>query len=141
MSSYYTLFDTKGTAFSTSDDTVYASSGNLFAQEYQFDYSHKYGTANLEVPVGTKSLDGIAAIDCSEGKIPVALSSTEGGYWHDRWWPIATNVPAGTYRLNVLSAPVDTTCPAGTQGATTAPASCNWKAQARQLRDRGHGPE
>jgi hypothetical protein len=32
--------------------------------------------------------------------------------------------------LNVLSAAVDTTCPAGTQRATSTPARCNWKAQA-----------
>lgn len=125
VSSYYALYDTQGTAFTISDDTLVASSGNLFAQEYQFDYSHKYGTAGYEVSVGNKSLDNVAAIDCSEGKIPVGSSSTEGGYWHDRWWPIATNVPAGTYRLSVLSGPVDTTCGAG----NVAP-KCNWKAQA-----------
>jgi hypothetical protein len=122
MSSYYTLYDTQGTAFTTTDDTVFASSGGLFAHEYQFDYSHTYGTANYEVSVGTKSLDGIAAVDCHDGNI---TNPTVGGYYHDRWYRIAQNVPAGTYRLNVLSAPVDTTCGAG----NVAP-KCNWKAQA-----------
>ena len=27
------------------------------------------------------------------------LNAALGGYWHNKWWPIASNVPAGTYRL------------------------------------------
>ena len=44
VSSFYTLYDTQGTAFTTTDDTVVASSGNLFSHEYQFDYSGTYGS-------------------------------------------------------------------------------------------------
>jgi hypothetical protein len=113
VSSFYTLFDTNGTMFTTGDDTQVATSGNLFKQEYQFDLSNKYGAPGNSVSVGTKSIDNISAVDCSDNKI---VSSAVGGYWHDRWYPIASGLAAGVYRLNVLSAPVG-----------VAP---NWKAQA-----------
>ena len=113
MGSFYSLYDTNGTLFTTGDDPLVASSGTLFANEYQFDYSGTYGTPNNKVSVGTKSLDGVAAIDCSDGKI---TNPAIGGYWHDRWWPIATNLKAGVYRVNVLSATVNV--------------AANWKAQA-----------
>lgn len=113
VGSFFALYDTKGTPFTTADDVLVASSGDLFAHEYQFDYSGTYGTPGYQKPVGTTSLDGVAAADCSEGTI---TNPAIGGYWHDRWWPIKTGLPAGVYRLKVLSAPVG--------------ASSNWKAQA-----------
>jgi hypothetical protein len=116
VSSFYTLYDTAGTMFTTGDDVQVAASGNLFKQEYQVDNSGKYGaTGSIGYfqAVGTKSIDNVSAVDCSDGKI---LNTAIGGYWHDRWWPLATGLPAGVYRLNVVSAPVG-----------TAP---NWKAQA-----------
>ncbi|MBF6604318.1 MAG: hypothetical protein IVW53_01870 [Chloroflexi bacterium] len=113
MGSFYSLYNTNNTLFTTGDDTLVASSGSLFANEYQFDYSGKYGSPGFKVALGTKSIDGVAAIDCSDGKI---TNPAVGGYWHDRWWPIATNLPAGVYRLNVLSA--------------TVKVATNWKAQA-----------
>ena len=42
VSTYYQLIDTHGTQFTTSDDTVFATSGNLFKNEFQVDKSAAY---------------------------------------------------------------------------------------------------
>jgi Flp pilus assembly protein TadG len=113
VSTYYTLYNTNGTTFTTADDTQVAASGSLFQREFQLDNSGTYGTVtSTGLTVGATSTDGITAVDCGAGKI---ASSTVGGYWHNKWWPLATGLAAGTYRIQIQSAAV---------GAV------NWKAQA-----------
>ncbi len=112
VSSYYTLLNTNNTLFTTADDTQIATSGTLFQQDFWTDQSGTYGAVAAPA-AGAVSLDGKTLKDCRDnvvGGLP-----TEGRYWHDKWWPIATGLPAGVYRLNVKSA---------AQGAV------NWKTQA-----------
>ena len=111
VSSYYNLYDTNNTAFTTADDTLVAGSGTLFQQEFQLDNSGTYGTP-AGPALGDTSADGKTAVDCAAGAI---ASPAVGGYWHDKWWPIATGLAAGTYRVQIQSATV---------GAV------NWQAQA-----------
>ncbi len=73
----FTLFNTNGTAYNLGDDTQVATSGALFTNEQQRDYSGNYGDA------------GGSDADCS------------GSIYHNRWWSMATSLAAGTYRLNV----------------------------------------
>ena len=110
VSSYYTLYNTNNTPW-TSDDTLVTASGNLFQQEFQLDNSGTYGTPGGP-KVGDTSADGKTAVDCAAGAI---ANPAVGGYWHDKWWPIGTNLAAGTYRIQIQSAAV---------GAV------NWQAQA-----------
>ena len=41
-----------------------------------------------------------AVTDCSAGKIS---NVGVGGYWHNKWWPIASGIAAGVYRLQVTT--------------------------------------
>jgi len=114
--SKYSLFDTNGTAFTTGDDTLVNDSGNLFTTDFASDQtaSKPFGDyTTFDIKPGDTSLDGKSIQNCSNSN--AALTTTMGAYWHDRWWPIGTNLPAGTYRVNVSSAAVG---------------SSNWKAQA-----------
>jgi hypothetical protein len=114
--SKYDLFDTQGTLFTTGDDTLVTSSGNLFAHDFASDQtaSKPFGDyTTFNVKPGDTSLDGYTLQNCSNSN--AALTPAMGAYWHDKWWPIGTNLPAGTYRINVQSAAVG---------------SSNWKAQA-----------
>ncbi len=119
VSSTYTLFDTQGTAFTTGDDTQVATSGTLFASDFASDQdpAKLYGdptTAGHPVKPGDVTADGKTLQNCSATDA-TNTDPAQGRYWHNKWWPIATGLPAGTYRINVQSAAV---------GAT------NWKAQA-----------
>jgi Flp pilus assembly protein TadG len=87
VTTVYTLWDTRGTPYNQADDVQKATSGTLFAGEQQRDHSGSYGDPGASDP------------DCST----MALS-TQGGYWHNKWYPLATGLPAGTYRLNVSTA-------------------------------------
>jgi hypothetical protein len=112
VSSYYQLWNTNGTLFTTADDTLVATSGTLFQQEFQTDQSGTYGTVTAPA-AGATSLDGKPLKDCRENA-PGAVPA-EGRYWHDKWWSMASGLAAGVYRVNVKSA---------AQGAA------NWKTQA-----------
>ena len=87
VTTVFTLWDTRGTAYNLADDVQKATSGTLFAGEQQRDYSGSYGAPGGSDP------------DCS-----TATLTTQGGYWHNKWWPLATGLAAGTYRLNVSTA-------------------------------------
>ncbi len=108
VSTYYRLFDTAGTAFTENDDTLVATSGSMFADEFQVDKSAAYATASPAGGANNNFSDGTepplsgggSAADCKAGAI---TNSALGGYWHNKWWQIASNVPAGTYRLNVTT--------------------------------------
>ncbi len=118
VSSTYTLYDTQGTAFTTGDDTLVNSSNNLFTADFASDQSvaKQFGDfTTFSIKPGDKSSDGNKPIQNCSQTDPTNTNPAQGRYWHDRWWPIGTNLPAGVYRVNVQSAAV---------GAS------NWKAQA-----------
>jgi hypothetical protein len=105
VSTYYMLIDTKGTGFTTADDTTVATSGSLFEDEFQVDKSAAYATASGTGGADNNFSDGTepslgSVTNCAAGQI---TNPALGGYWHNKWWRIATNVPAGTYRLNVTT--------------------------------------
>jgi Flp pilus assembly protein TadG len=100
VSTYYSLYNTNNTPFTTADDSVVAQSGSLFQQEFQLDNSGTYGTPGGP-KVGDSSADGKTAVDCGAGQI---ANPAVGGYWHNKWWPIATGLAAGTYRVQIQSA-------------------------------------
>jgi hypothetical protein len=105
VSTYYSLWDTKSTPFTTADDTQVATSGNLFKAEFQVDKSAAYATASPAGGSDNNFSDGTepnlsSVADCSAGKIS---NPAVGGYWHNRWWPIASGLAAGIYRLNVAT--------------------------------------
>ena len=84
VTTVYTLYDQNGTPYDIGDDIQMATSGNLFANEIQSDKSGDMGSPTN------------VATDCSQISNPAT-----GGYWHNKWWQLATGLPAGTYRLNV----------------------------------------
>ena len=85
VSTFYTLYDTKLTS-DTSDDTVAASSGNLFKHEQASDDS-----------VGG---DGTGS-DCAPGQV---TDPSNGLYYHLKWWKMASGLVGGkVYRLHIAT--------------------------------------
>ncbi len=107
VSTYYQLWDTKGSV-SLADDTRVdpTSDDSLFKNEYQVDKSNAFGKAAGAGGADSNYSDGNAPgtngtgtpANCAQGAI---ASTNQGGYWHNRWWPLATGLPAGIYRLQV----------------------------------------
>ncbi len=82
-SAFYTLYDTRNTAYDFLDDTVVADSGSLFRA------TTGYSDTTLGGPSGVTS--------CAVG---ATSSTSDGRYWHNRWWRIASGLAGGTtYRL------------------------------------------
>ena len=81
VTTIYSLYDENGTPYVTTDDTLVASSGNLFANEIQADATQG------STPNNTLPHTGLS--DCSTDP------------YHDAWYRIASGLSAGTYRLNV----------------------------------------
>jgi hypothetical protein len=108
VSTYFRLFDTKGTLFTTTDDgPPVADSGTFFANEKQVDKSAAYSQASAAGGQNNDFSDGTeptlaSTTDCSAGAVPAPVA-TESRYWHNRWWPMASNLPAGIYRLQVTT--------------------------------------
>jgi hypothetical protein len=102
VSTYYDVYDMTASPLNWALQPKVAGSGSLFEKEYQYDQSGKYGTPPYKSNGHMKptSEDLIDLKDCSEG---ASTNPEEGRYWHDKWWPIATEGP-GTYRLNIRSA-------------------------------------
>ena len=87
----FTLWDTKGTPYDTSDDTVVASDGGLFANQNQLDKSTAYG-GDRNYGGGVNSGNYTAKTDCAADP------------YHNVWWTINASSPisgAGQYRLQV----------------------------------------
>jgi hypothetical protein len=80
VNTVFTLYNTNGTAYNIGDDVQVATSGALFTNEQQRDYSGNYGN-----PGGSDA-------DCGSSA------------YHNHWWAMATGLAAGTYRLNVSTA-------------------------------------
>ncbi len=105
VSTYYQLWNFNDFPLDPSQWTIVpgADSGSLFANENNIDKSATYGSSTLTnyADQGTPaSVSGHPLTDCQAGKI---ASPTVGGYWHNQWWPLATNVPAGTYFVRVMT--------------------------------------
>ena len=105
VSTYYRLYNTAGTTFTENDDTLVATSGTMFVDESQVDKSAAYATASGAGGQNNNFSDGTepplsTRMDCQAGS---TTNQTQGRYWHNRWWQIASGLPAGTYRINVTT--------------------------------------
>jgi hypothetical protein len=81
VTTIYSLYNENGTPYITTDDTLVATSGNLFANEIQADATQG------STPNNTLPHTGLP--DCSTDA------------YHNAWYRIASGLSAGTYRLNV----------------------------------------
>jgi Flp pilus assembly protein TadG len=108
VSTYFRLFNTQNTLFTTADDgPPVADSLNLFKNELQIDKSAAYSLASAAGGLDNNFSDGTeptvsSTTNCAAGVIPAPVQ-TEGRYWHNQWWPMATGLAAGTYRLQVTT--------------------------------------
>ena len=84
VTTIYSLYNENGTPYVTTDDTLVASSGNLFANNIMVDSTQGATPAN-SLPHGV----GGSITDCATDA------------YHNAWYRIASGLAAGTYRLNV----------------------------------------
>ena len=98
VSTYYQLWNTNNLPLNASRWTEVADSGTLFVNENQIDKSTTYGSGTLTNYADQGSPSGAA--DCKAGQIS---NPAVGGYWHNKWWPLATGLGAGTYYVRVMS--------------------------------------
>jgi hypothetical protein len=96
VSTYFRLWDTTGTAFTTTDDVLAASSGNTFANEYQVDKSPAYATASAAGGQNNDFKDGTDPDWSTAGDCRAHVA-------HNRWWQLASGLAAGMYRLQVTT--------------------------------------
>ncbi|HEY6058261.1 MAG TPA: pilus assembly protein TadG-related protein, partial [Candidatus Limnocylindrales bacterium] len=108
VSTYFRLWDTNGTPFTTSDDglnhdglTPNFTSGTMFMNEFQVDKSPAYARASVAGGQDNNFSDGTEPSLGGTTNCATITDPAAGGYWHNRWWNLASNVAAGTYRLNV----------------------------------------
>ena len=95
MSTFYDVYsDPNNTPYDLTDDTWVAGAGNLFRR-----------SAGTDTDQGGPSV-GAGMYDCRKGKV---TNPASGGYWHNRWYPIATGLagPTGAtpkiYRIHVTA--------------------------------------
>ena len=91
VSTYFRLWNTNGTPL-RGDDTLVTESGARFENEYQAD-----------LITGSDFSDGgepTNPTNCGEG---VITNPGLGGYYHNRWWQMASGLAAGDYRLQVTT--------------------------------------
>jgi hypothetical protein len=86
VTTVFSLWSENGTPYDTSDDTQVATSGTLFANEAQADYSGV---------MGTPAHSGLT--DCSASP------------YHNAWWTLASGLAAGRYRVNVNTSSANNT--------------------------------
>lgn len=88
-SAFYYLYDTQNTPYNLDDDTLVASSGNLFRRIQASD-------TTLNGPSGLPS--------CAQGDV---TNPADGRYWHNRWWQLASGLSGGpdgrVYRVRTSS--------------------------------------
>ncbi len=89
VSAFYNVYDTKETPYDLTDDSLVASSGNLFRNIQASD-------PTLNGPSGVSS--------CAQGAV---TDPADGRYWHNRWWQLASGLDGGatgkTYRVQTSS--------------------------------------
>jgi hypothetical protein len=97
VSTFFQLWNINGFPLDPTKWTLAADSGSLFANENQIDTSATYGSTTLTryADQGTP----VAPTDCSAAN--GGLTVTNGGYWHNKWWPLATGLAAGSYFVRV----------------------------------------
>lgn len=95
VSTYFVLWNTNGSPLRSQHTLTGHSSGSLFEDEYQADLDS--GVLLQEFADGSEPVN---PPDCGEGKMTDPL---EGGYWHHKWWTLASGLPAGTYKLQVTT--------------------------------------
>jgi Putative Flp pilus-assembly TadE/G-like len=98
VSTYYQLWNTNGMPLNPSSWTIVADSGSLFANENQIDKGTTYGSSTVTNYADQGTPSGYK--DCAAGKIS---NPNTGGYWHNKWWPLAQNVGSGTYFVRVMT--------------------------------------
>jgi Flp pilus assembly protein TadG len=88
VTTQFTLWNTRNTLFDTRDDVQVADSGNQFANENQVDKSTAYlGDGKY----GDDGFTGATSADCRNDAD------------HNKWYRLAQNLSAGTYRLQVTT--------------------------------------
>lgn len=90
ISAFYDLYDTQGSLHDLSDDTLVASSGDLFRRIRASD-------PTLNGPGTGGGID-----DCRVG---ATTDQSDGRYWHNRWWKFGGAALQGgrTYRVRTSS--------------------------------------
>ena len=110
VSTYYQLWNFNDFPLDPSQWTIVpgADSGSLFANENNIDRSATYGSSTLTNYADQGTPSGYT--DCQAGKIAAkgqtpgpGQTAYSGGYWHNQWWSLATNVAAGTYFVRVMT--------------------------------------
>ncbi|HEV8536086.1 MAG TPA: pilus assembly protein TadG-related protein [Candidatus Limnocylindria bacterium] len=92
ISATYNLWDMNGTPYTLGDDTMLATSGNLFLDSNQVDKGPIY-RGNQDYGGGS---NGSSSGNC------------ENSPYHHKWWQLANGLTEGQYRLQVTSANGDT---------------------------------
>ena len=81
VTTVFNLYDTNGTALIHEDDTLVATSGNTFANQNGVDPTMAFGIGTART--GQPNCSGLA--------------------YHNDWYPLASGLSAGIYRLNVTT--------------------------------------
>ena len=109
MSTFYDVYDTKNTDWDTSDDTwVAGQTGPAGDSNPRYNLFRKLRAADASLFVPSSSAPSVPS--CKRGAVPASQSSTNGSYWHLRWWPLVTGLTGPTngaltkiYRIRVTS--------------------------------------
>jgi Flp pilus assembly protein TadG len=91
VTTQYTLWNTNGTPYDTTDDTVVVTDGGLFTNQQGVDYSSAYG--------GNRAYGGSV-----NGGNYTSYSNCASNIYHNAWWTMNPSNPingAGQYRLQV----------------------------------------
>lgn len=109
VSTYFDVYDMTNSPLNYLTQPHVATSGTLFEREYQYDKSTTYGTpgyiAGWPTALKTTSTDGVAMKDCGATATP-APTTSEGRYYHNKWWKIYHSNTPGTFRINISSADI-----------------------------------
>ena len=84
----FKLWDMNGTPFSTADDILVTTDGGRFTNNLAVDKSVQYGG---DQNYGGGQNGGAGLTDCHDDQ------------YHNRWWQMATGLPDGSYRLQVMT--------------------------------------
>ena len=87
ITTVYNLWDTKGTPYDLSDDTLVATSGSLFANSNAVDKGPLYKGNSVYGP----SYYGGSSADCQSSP------------YHNQWWRLADDLNAGQYRMQAVT--------------------------------------
>jgi Flp pilus assembly protein TadG len=92
VSTYFVLWDTNHSTLRSMHTPTGFTSGTMFENEYQADLITGPDFSDAGEPTNPP--------DCGEGRI---TNPNQGGYWHDRWWTLASGLAPGEYRLQVTT--------------------------------------